>query len=336
MTTAIAEYSATEAKLAELRQQYSATVWVVDTPERMLAAKKARAEIRKWRTDLESERKRIKQPALERCKQIDDEAKRITAELVKLETPIDESIKAEEGRKEREREEKARAEQRRIEAARADIDAISAIAAFMVGKDSVTIAVAIANLEQLQAERRDEFSDQSVAAKTSTLAKLRELLDAAHRQEQERERIRQEREELARLRAEQQERERAQAKADAEARAKIEAEEQAARERIAKADAEARALREQADKEAREIREREQARLDAEQAKIDAARKAETDKKRKADEDKAEKEREKKRAEQQRMDARELLQSFADRFGRLPEFARVTKAIADYFAEAGK
>ena len=64
MTTEITEYSATEAALSELREKYQATTWVVDTPDRMAAAKYARADIRKWRLDLEAERKRIKAPAL--------------------------------------------------------------------------------------------------------------------------------------------------------------------------------------------------------------------------------------------------------------------------------
>ena len=45
-----------------------------------------------------TKRKEIKAPALVRCKLIDEETKRITSELLALEVPIDEQIKAEEKR----------------------------------------------------------------------------------------------------------------------------------------------------------------------------------------------------------------------------------------------
>ncbi|MBI3936013.1 MAG: DUF1351 domain-containing protein, partial [Betaproteobacteria bacterium] len=110
MSTSIVEYSPTEAVLADLRQRYGDARYPVETTDGMTAARHARAEVRKWRTDLEAERVRIKAPALERCRLIDAEAKRITAELLRIETPIDEQIKVEEGRKEAERAAKERAE----------------------------------------------------------------------------------------------------------------------------------------------------------------------------------------------------------------------------------
>jgi len=106
MTTQIAEYSPTEAALADLRSRYSAVVFDTATTKGMQEAIAGRAEIRGYRLDLEKERVRIKAPALDRCRLIDTEAKRITAELEALETPIDESIKKEQQRKENERLEK--------------------------------------------------------------------------------------------------------------------------------------------------------------------------------------------------------------------------------------
>ncbi len=78
-----------------------------------MAIEEARAVVRGYRTALETLRKEIKAPALERCRLIDDEAKRITAELLKIEEPIDTAIKAEEQRKEEEKAAKARAEAER-------------------------------------------------------------------------------------------------------------------------------------------------------------------------------------------------------------------------------
>ena len=75
----IVEYSSTAAALAELRSRYAAP-FDVATAKGMALAKEARAEVRGYRTALETLRKEIKAPALERCRLIDDEAKRITPE----------------------------------------------------------------------------------------------------------------------------------------------------------------------------------------------------------------------------------------------------------------
>jgi len=112
----IAEYSKTQAALNELAQRYKNVVFDVTKKEGMAMALKGRAEIRGYRVALEKKRVEIKAPALERCKLIDSEAKRITAELVALEDPIDEQIKKEEARKEEERLAVVRAEEARIAA----------------------------------------------------------------------------------------------------------------------------------------------------------------------------------------------------------------------------
>src|SRR3990167_5126551 len=100
--TPIAEYSKTAAALADLANRYKSVVFDVATREGMLAAIKGRAEIRGYRVALEKTRVEIKAPALERARLIDTEAKRIKEALEALENPIDQAIKAEEGRKERE------------------------------------------------------------------------------------------------------------------------------------------------------------------------------------------------------------------------------------------
>lgn len=114
MTTTIAEYSKTDAALAELAHAYKGVVYEVNTKLGMEEARKGRAELRTYRVDLEKLRKEIKAPALLRCQQIDSEARRITAELESLENPIHEQIKIEENRVEEEKNAVARAEQERI------------------------------------------------------------------------------------------------------------------------------------------------------------------------------------------------------------------------------
>lgn len=117
MTTAIQEYSKTEAALADLSARYKGVVFDVTTTAGMNDAKESRRELKTYRIDLEKTRKDIKAPALLKCQQIDTEAKRITAELEALENPIDEQIKKEENRKEEERNAAAKAEQDRVRAA---------------------------------------------------------------------------------------------------------------------------------------------------------------------------------------------------------------------------
>ena len=116
METQIQEYSQTAAALAILAERYKGATYDVTTAEGMGDAKKARAEIRGYRTGLEAKRVEIKAPALERCKQIDSEAARITAELVALEKPIAAQITSEEDRKEAEKQAAIKAEQDKIEA----------------------------------------------------------------------------------------------------------------------------------------------------------------------------------------------------------------------------
>ena len=307
MTTAIQEYNEIDAGLAVLREAYAGSVWVVDTTARLHAAKKARADLRDRRVELEAIRKRIKEPALTRCKEIDSEAKRITAELLAIEEPIDASIKAEEARKEAEREAKRKVEEERIAKARAEVDAIRAPARTLIGRPSSEIDAAGRALHALDVSRSDEFSDEARVAKEETLQALRNMLAASRVAETEAKRLADERAELARLRAEQEARE-------AEARAQRAAEEKSAQEKIAQAERESRERIEVLGREVREAREEEEARKRAERQRIDAAAEAVH------------------RAQLEQMEARELLKAFAQRFGARPEFARIAAEIGAYFA----
>lgn len=94
----IQEYNKTAAALNELRARYIRP-YDVSTTAGMTEAREARATVRTYRVDLEKMRVALKAPALERTRLIDAEAKRITAELLEIETPIDSAIKAEEKHK---------------------------------------------------------------------------------------------------------------------------------------------------------------------------------------------------------------------------------------------
>jgi hypothetical protein len=213
MSTSIQEYSKTEAVLATLRSNYKDVIYDVTTREGMKSAKEARAEIRTWRISLEDERVRIKAPALARCKEIDAEAKRITKELTALEDPIDAQIKLEEGRKEAERklieEAAAKAEAERVAKAEAAVAAIKACLLDMVGQPAKVIAKQIKTIEAIDTLSY-EFAYPAHQAKEETLVRLEELYAAAVRQEaeckrlaEERAAIAQEREQIAKQRAEQ-------------------------------------------------------------------------------------------------------------------------------------
>lgn len=262
--TQIAEYSQTAQALAALRARLSGVVYDVKTTAGMTAAKQDRAEVRGLRTALEAKRVEIKAPALERCRLIDAEAKRITAELLAIEDPIDAQIKAEEARKEAEKAAKAEAERQRVAGIQAKIGAIRETLAKVAGRSSIVIATAAESVAatEIGVDNFQEFAAEAEAVKQATLAKLREMQSAAEAQEEEARKIAAERAELARLRAEEEAR---------KAEEKRKAEEEAARVRAAQ-EAEAQRLaaeraefeRQQA--EARERQEAEQRRVEAERA----------------------------------------------------------------------
>lgn len=275
IVTEIAEYSQTAAALSDLRHRYSGVAFNVTTTKGMDEAKKARQEVKGYRTALEAKRKEIKAPALDRCRLIDDEAKTITAALLELEEPIDQQIKAEESRKEAERAAKAEAERMRVARHHATIQYLRGIPADVASASIEKIASEISQLEALDiTDSLEEFQPQCQQAKEESLAKLREMHDAALAHEAEQARIKAEQEaeaariaaeraELARLRAEQEARDRDAAAALEVERAKQEAELKAQREAAAK---EAKRIADE-----REAAEREQAaKLAAERATQEA------------------------------------------------------------------
>lgn len=225
VSTELAEIDSISAGIADLRKKYAGVVFAVATTKGMEDAKAARAEIRKPRYQCEHARKAGKRKILDVGKDLDAQAERITAALREIEDPIDAQITAEEERKEQERLAKIEAENRRVAEIQARInnDIRSTVMA-AGGRPSAEIATMIADLERLAVD--DSFQEfQSVAeeAKDAALGRLRQMHTAAVAHEQEQERILQEREELARLRAAEEARQAAE-------RARIAEEERKARE----------------------------------------------------------------------------------------------------------
>lgn len=284
MTTEIQEYSQTEAALSVLREKYADATYDVTTTDGMVAAKSGRSEVRGYRTSLEKMRKEIKAPALEKCRLIDSEAKRITTELVMLEAPIDGQIKLEEAKIEDERQAKIDAELKRVEDIQARIEGIRehAGAALQIGITKANIEQKITDIEAIGVDESfAEFADQAKDAKDLTLAKLREAHAVLVEREAETAHIETERKELAKLRDDQDKRiAEAQAKleaADAEARKKREAEEKAERAELEK--------QRKAQIEAQDKIDAENKRLADEKAKREANAEAERKRKAKAEAD---------------------------------------------------
>ena len=306
---AIAEYNATEVALADLRTKYADAAFDLTTVAGNKAARAARLELVTLRTTLEKKRKELKEPALEYSRRIDSEAKRITAAILELESPIDEQIKADEARREREKAEREAAERARVETIVARLEAIKGTVAKAAGRSSVVIQAAIESLKaQVIDDSFEEFRERAEAARTAALNELRAMHARVVQQEEEARRVREEREALRRERE-------AQEAAAAKARA---AEEAAAAERRRLED-EARAAREaelkaEADRLAREREAFEQAQR--EQAAREAAARAEQEaaerKEREAREAKERAEREAREAEERAARQRE-----AQRLGRL-------------------
>ncbi len=256
----IVEYSKTQAVLGDLRQRYEGLVYEVTTAKGMIDARKARAEIREWRTGLEKERVRIKAPALERSRLIDSEAKRITTELLKLEGPIDEQIKAEEDRKEKERLAKEEAEKTRVETLRGRIMQISEIPYQERGRTSTEISIVLESTREIPVDETfQEFRPEAQIVKDGVLEELEKMLFETLAMEQEKARIIAEREELAKLRAEQDQWlwEAEKKRVEDEAKAKV--------------------AREVEEIQTRQEREAESKRIAAERSKMEAERKAALD-----------------------------------------------------------
>lgn len=260
--SAVAEYNPIAAGLAECRQRYAGVVYDLRTTKGNDDAHKARKELVTLRTSLESKRKELKAPLLAQAKLVDDEAKRITGELLALEEPIDAQIKADEARREAEKQAREEAERKRVAAIRERIAAIVAQPAKAARlRSSALLATAIDALHEQELAEDDfaEFLGEARAAQDAALASMGEMLATLREHEAE----------AARLKAEREALERAEREA---------AERRAEEERVAREQREAEVARLRAE---REVFERQQAEAAAQRAEEErvaaAARRAEED-----------------------------------------------------------
>lgn len=200
--TAIAEYSAKEKAMLDLRQKYKGVLFDTSTTKGMADARAARGHIREVRLTLEETRVGIKAPALERCRLIDAEAKRIREELEALEDPIALQIKTEDDRKEREKLEKLNADINRKAKLQREVEWIGSYVIAHSSDSIDELGAAIGAVEVIDVGNRfEEFQPLAIQAKEAALSRLNELRTIAIERAAEDERIKEERAELARLRA---------------------------------------------------------------------------------------------------------------------------------------
>jgi hypothetical protein len=190
-TNVIVEYSKTEAALADLRAKYSGVVFDLTTTKGDKEARAARLELVTLRTSLEKKRKEFKAPALAFGKKIDSEAERVTAEIVKLESFIDQQIKADEDRRAAEKAERDRIEAERVKAIQ---DKITAIRGFVakcqdISAERIANGIELVSKVDTGAHVFFEFADQAQAAKDETVKAMRDMLEAAKAREAEAARV---------------------------------------------------------------------------------------------------------------------------------------------------
>jgi hypothetical protein len=268
--TTIPEYSETALALADLKHRYAGRVFEsLETEAQRKEANKCVAEVRGYITALEAKRKEIKAPALERCRKIDSEAKRITAELSALEEPMKAQIDAKKAEIEAAKAARMLAEQQRIDGHEANIQKLRDFPLSLQGKPSSVIESRIEvfvreHFDTIENEHYEEFSQSAKDAYYAALHSARLVCDKQKEREAEQARLaeleamaeaqRQKQEELERKLREAEEREALRVREEQE---RAEAAERAERERA------------EAAKEAERKEELRQQRL-AEQARLEA------------------------------------------------------------------
>jgi hypothetical protein len=218
VSKALTDINAVSTGIADLKSQYGGVVYEVVTTVGMDEAKAARLAIRTPRYEVERIRKAAKAPLLALGKKLDAEAARIESELLKIESPIDQQIKAEEARKEAERQAKIDAELKRVADLQERITMVRGDQTLSASSGAAVIAKHIIAMEAVTVDESfQELQQQAQDAKDAGLSRLKSIHAAAIAHEAEQARINAEREELARHRA-------AQAARDAEANAARDAE----------------------------------------------------------------------------------------------------------------
>lgn len=178
--TAIAEFSATESALADLRQQLANATFDLTTTAGNQQARQSRLALVKLRTTLEAKRKELNADDQERITMRNSEAKRIYGAIIEMEQPLDSMIKADESRREAERAERERKEAERLAAVNLEIHKIRSLPLVYVAAPANVLRETIAAVESMVlADRFDAvFLPSAQEAQTDALAGLQRALDS--------------------------------------------------------------------------------------------------------------------------------------------------------------
>lgn len=260
VSMALVEMDRVSKGLATLRERYGGVIYPVATTQGMKDARKARADVREIRLQLEEVRIGAKRKLLKAGKDLDGAAAKITEELEAIEEPIGAQISAREKQLEAERE--AREEAERVRVARI-LERLNGI------RDQPVQARAIKNtaadIEAILESLRDtvigpefmEFSGTAADELAKSIQAVTALLEDQRAREAETARLKAEREELDRRQAVQSAREQAERDEIARLRAEEEARATTERKRIAEENRIAYEAQAKVDAEARQRRDAE-------------------------------------------------------------------------------
>ena len=284
-TTSLAVFEPVKAGLAELRNRYANVAFDLRTVKGNDEARAARKQLVSLRSRADDAYSNWNAPILEQQKAARALRDTIKAEIQKLEAPIDEQIKADEARRDAERRAREEAEAARLKRIRESLSEIGGAPASVATGTSAEIQQKLDWLQALPLDQGsfEEFLEDALALHDRAAAELAKLLAGRLQQEQEAQRLAEERAELERLRAEERaraaerERELAAERARFEAeRAELERQRQAIEQERAAARAEEAAQAEEARRvEAARAEAEDRARAEAAAAAFERAKQAE-------------------------------------------------------------
>lgn len=260
---ALTTFDPLKAKIDELKESVSNTVFDLTTTKGNKAARSLRAKLKAIPGALEKAYTDWNQPRLKAAEAMRAKRDELTALIPSIVAPLNAQIEEDEKRRDAERLEKERAETARVGAIRLKITNISSLVITQVNNSSEDLAKAIEYLEQseIKQETFQEFTEEAKQVLATAIAGLKQIhAGALKREENEREveRLRKEAEErMEQERKDREERERI----DRETREKIEADAKKAAEAAQKLADEAEANRQKEIADAKRVAEEHQAEL---------------------------------------------------------------------------
>lgn len=177
-------YNVTDQAIADLAQKY-ATMPSAITEEGYKANKEGHKEVRAIEISIDKKRKELNQEAQDHIKKVNNVAKELTGRLEKIRLPMTEAVQ---------KEDNAKAEAERLEKERKinienRLNRMVFIVGECLGGSSEQIKKTISKIEEINTDEGfDEYEQQAIDAKDSTLIKLREMLEnieAKERQDKE-------------------------------------------------------------------------------------------------------------------------------------------------------